>query len=127
VGFSRASLSFGKQKVGTTSRAQQLILTNAGNAPLSVTAVTTTGDFARTNDCVGGGSLAAGQRCTITVQFTPTNTGTRTGSVTIADNAADLPQSVPLSGIGMSVIAFRRLFASSRCRDLGRVNVLPVI
>jgi len=42
----------------------------------------------------------AGGNCIITVTFTPTKTGTRTGAVTITDNAANSPQSVALSGTG---------------------------
>lgn len=38
--------------------------------------------------------------CTIQVTFTPTAGGTRSGSVTVTDNAPDSPQSIVLTGIG---------------------------
>jgi hypothetical protein len=39
-------------------------------------------------------------RCTITVIFKPTVTGTRTGAVTVTDNAARSPHNLSLSGAG---------------------------
>jgi hypothetical protein len=41
--------------------------------------------------------------CTVTVSFTPTLIGNRTGSLTFTDNAPNNPQSVPLSGTGVSI------------------------
>jgi hypothetical protein len=69
---------------------------------LSITSIivtgTNAGDFAQTNTC--GSSVAAGGNCTISVTFTPTSAGTRTGAVTVTDNASGSPQTVSLSGTG---------------------------
>jgi len=46
--------------------------------------------------------VAVGGTCTITVTFTPTSTADQTGSVTLTDNAANSPQSVPLTGNGVA-------------------------
>jgi hypothetical protein len=46
-------------------------------------------------------SVAASANCQINVTFTPTAIGTRTGSVTITDNAAGSPHNVSLSGTGV--------------------------
>src|SRR5439155_6165936 len=54
------------------------------------------GDFMQTNTC--GTSVAAGANCTISVTFTPTATGIRTGAVTITDNIAGSPQTISLTG-----------------------------
>lgn len=40
------------------------------------------------------------QQCTINVTFTPTATGAATGGVSVSDNAAGSPQSIPLRGTG---------------------------
>jgi phospholipase C len=56
------------------------------------------GDFAQVNNCPG--TLAAGAQCTITVSFTPSALGTRTGALKITDNADNSPQVVSLSGVG---------------------------
>ena len=89
---------FASQVVGTTSTAKSVTLSNGGDAALSITSIATSGEFAQTNTC--GSSVAAGANCTISVTFTPTAGGTRTGTLTITDNAAGSPQSLALSGTG---------------------------
>jgi hypothetical protein len=98
--LSATSLNFGNQPVGTTSAAKLVNLSNTGNAPLTITSITPSGDFAQTNNCPG--SLAARSYCTLSVTFTPTTAGTRTGAVTIVDNAAGSPHTVSLTGSGVS-------------------------
>jgi hypothetical protein len=44
--------------------------------------------------------MAVNATCTINVTFTPTATGSRAASVTVTDNGASSPQSIPLSGTG---------------------------
>src|SRR5205085_11254256 len=53
-----------------------------------------------TNTC--GGSLDAAASCTISVTFTPTQVGARSGAITITDSAAGSPHTVALSGTGAS-------------------------
>jgi sugar lactone lactonase YvrE len=101
VTLSPTSLTFAPQADGITSAAQTVTLTNSGTAALSVTSITASGDFALTSNC--GSSVAAGGNCTISVTFTPTAAGTRTGIVTITDNANGSPQTVALSGGGEGV------------------------
>ncbi len=87
--------------VGTTSGAKSVTLTNTGNAPLNISSIAASGDFSIKivrNSC--GNTVAAGASCLIKVTFTPTQVGTRTGSLTITDNAPDSPQSVSLTGKG---------------------------
>jgi len=94
-----SSLSFPSQPVGTPSSAQVVTLNNTGLATLNITQVSISGDFAETNTC--GLSLPAGHSCQISVTFTPTTTGTRTGTLSVTDNAVGSPQTVPLSGTGI--------------------------
>jgi hypothetical protein len=98
VNLSPTSLSFGGQNVNTISGAKNVTLKNTGKALLSITSIVTSGDFASTTTC--GTSLSAGSSCTISVTFKPTATGTRTGAVTITDNAAGSPHTVSLTGTG---------------------------
>lgn len=95
-----ASLSFGSVAVGNTSGFKNVILTNSGNATLSISSIAVTGPFAETNTC--GSTVLAGKKCTISVTFSPTTTGSATGVVTITDNATDSPQTVTLSGTGIA-------------------------
>jgi hypothetical protein len=92
---SPASLTFSSQKIGTTSAKQYVTLT-AGAADISALSIQTTGDFAETNTC--GTSIPAFQTCTLNVTFTPSASGTRTGTITISSSAPNSPQTVSLTG-----------------------------
>ena len=102
VSLSPTSLSFGSQPVGTSGAAQNVTLTNSGNAALTITSIAingaNSGDFAETNTC--GASVAASANCSISVTFKPTATGNRAASVTITDDATGSPQAVSLTGTG---------------------------
>jgi uncharacterized protein (TIGR03437 family) len=102
VALSATSLSFASQFVGTVSAAQSVTVTNTGTAVVSIASITITGadsaDYAQTNNCLG--VLAAGANCGIFVTFTPTATGTRVASISIADNAGNSPQTISLTGTG---------------------------
>lgn len=98
-----ASLDFGTQALGTTSAPQTITLSNTGGDAMAIAGISSSGDFAQTNNC--GTTLAAGSSCSVTVTFTPTATGSRSGSITVTDNASGSPQSVPLTGTGTAPIA----------------------
>jgi hypothetical protein len=100
--LSSYSLTFGKQKVGTTSAVQTVTLTNTGTTPLVLSTLTVKGNFALASGttCVGD-TLAAAATCAINVTFTPAARGTRSGSVTIKDNALISQQILLLSGTGI--------------------------
>jgi hypothetical protein len=100
VTLNPTSLSFPDTIVGQSSSAMAVTMTNTGHATLSISRSSFSGDFSQTNTC--GGSLSAGQNCSINVIFTPTALGARSGSVMIADNASNSPQMIPLSGTGIS-------------------------
>ena len=101
VTVSPTSLTFPARKVGTTSAGQVVTLTNTGTSVLNIGSITTSGDFGLgTTFKPCGATLAAAKNCKIKVTFTPTQTGTRTGQLTITDNAPNSPQTVPLTGTG---------------------------
>jgi hypothetical protein len=101
VTLSPTSLTFATQVVGSTSAPQNVTLTNTGSATLSITSITTTGDFTQTNNCPG--TVAVNASCTISVTFTPTTVNTRTGTVVVTDNAPASPQTIALTGTGTYV------------------------
>ena len=117
------SLTFGNQTVGTTSPTQFSTLTNTGNAALTINTLQISGDFvfAGTGNC--SGSVAAGASCTISVNFTPATIGTRTGTVTITDNASNSPQTIPLTGSGVSSSGSTTVSVSPTSLSFGRVRV----
>jgi len=98
---SPTSLTFATQLVRTTSPAQPVTLANYGTEALDITGIVASGDFSQTNTC--GTSLAAEASCTISVTFTPTQAGSRTGTLSIQDNAPGSPQTVSLTGAGTIV------------------------
>jgi hypothetical protein len=98
IGVTPAKLAFGTQKVGTTSGAKTVTVSNPGATPLRLGTITTTGDFAQTNSCPA--SLKTGTNCTIDVTFSPTVTGVRTGTLTIPSTANSSPRKLALSGTG---------------------------
>jgi hypothetical protein len=91
-------LTFGAQTIGVTSGAQNVTVTNYGSSPFSISAIDIAGEFAQTSNCIG--SIGAGASCTISVTFTPSVVGTRTGTMTITDSAPGSPRQVALAGAG---------------------------
>ena len=92
------SLTFASQNVGSSSAAKTVSVTNETASAVSISSIAATGDYSETNNC--GTSLAAGSSCTVSVIFTPTAAGTRTGTLTLTDSASNSPQKVSLSGTG---------------------------
>jgi hypothetical protein len=100
--FSPASVNFGSVNVGSSSAVKKVSVQNVSSGTITFTSIaiggTDPGDFSQTNNC--GTSLAAGSSCTVSVTFTPTTTGTRSGNVTIKDTDPTSPQKILLSGTG---------------------------
>ena len=97
------TVAFGNQAVGTSSAATNVVLTNTGNASMSLNSITVSGDFTETNNCPA--SLAPSASCSISVTFSPSAAGTRTGSLQVSDSDSSSPQVVSLSGTGTAAIA----------------------
>jgi hypothetical protein len=95
---SPSSVSFGSETVGSTSSAQSVTVSNPGSAAVSMASVGVTGPFSETNNC--GTSLAAGASCTVSVQFTPTASGSASGTLSVNSSAPGSPLTVALSGTG---------------------------
>jgi len=114
------SLAFGATGVGSSSAPEQVAINNIGNATLNFS-VPTSGDnpsistnftlnSSGADACplvASGGSaktLAAGGYCLLPVTFTPTATGSLTGSLVVTDNAlnaTNAKQTIKLSGTGL--------------------------
>jgi hypothetical protein len=80
-----------------------LFLAQVSNAdgvlPIHITSVTATGDFAGVNQCPN--VLYPGQISNLGATFTPSATGTRSGTLSIFDDAVGSPQTPPLTGNGL--------------------------
>ena len=99
-----AALNFGNVAVHT-SATRAVRLRNVGESPLMLRSLSVTGDYTLASDCLRGAApriLPAQAWCTVRVRFTPTVTGTRSGSIIVADDAGGGPHVVPLTGTGVS-------------------------
>ncbi len=93
------ALTFAAQQIDSASAAQQVILTNAGDQPLTlIAAQITSGDFTAVNAC--GNSLNPHSSCSIQVAFAPKNVGVLTGVLTVSDQYRS--QTVALNGFGLA-------------------------
>jgi hypothetical protein len=90
---------------GATSAPVVVTITNSGNASLNISAVTLTGinaaDFTlASNTCTS--AVAANATCTLSITFTPSNTGARQANLQITDNAPASPQILAITGNGLA-------------------------
>ncbi len=101
--ISPTSLSFPNVPLGSSSSPQTITVKNTGNGPLIFTSVAITGsvpsDFSETTTTCTG-SIPVKGSCTIMVTFTPSTIEAQTGTLTLTDNAANSPQTVPITANG---------------------------
>jgi len=96
------SVSFPNTPMGVTSPAQDVTVMNLGNAPLSITNISATGNYSLGGSDTSCNStsetLNPATSCVLGIEFTPTTGGTVTGSVVLTDNANPTSQTIALSG-----------------------------
>ena len=98
LSFLPTGLTFPAQNVGTTSQPLTITVKNNTSTAVAIGTIAIQGPFKQTNTC--GTSILGNGSCAITVTFTPTATGTQTG--TIRTTAADFlsPFTNKLTGTG---------------------------
>src|SRR5215469_5872915 len=97
--LSPSSLNFGFLKVGLTSSTQTVTVSNVSNHSVTFSSITHSGDYNGSNNCPA--TLPISKSCTITVSFSPTVAGPRSGAVTLKDNSpGSSQQKIALSGTG---------------------------
>jgi hypothetical protein len=97
--LSPLALTFEPQQITTSSPAQQIMLTNSGDLPLTlIAAQIISGDFTVVNAC--GNSLNPHSSCAMNVAFQPKNIGALTGLLTVSDQYRT--QNVTLNGVGVA-------------------------
>jgi len=100
VSLSATSLNFPLQQVGSTSGPMPVTVTNVSSETVSFSSVTSSAQFGQSNNC---NFLNPGASCLINVTFSPLSSGIVTGTLSLFDNAADSPQTLPLTGTGTSL------------------------
>jgi hypothetical protein len=110
LNISPTALAFAAQAVGSTSGNQVVTVVNQGSGTLNISAIAVAGSGASnfgivpagSNPCPSSGTLASAASCTVTINFAPLSGGTKSASLSLSDNAAGSPQTVPLSGTAVA-------------------------
>jgi urease beta subunit len=111
VSLSPPSHDFGKQEVGTDSRAQSFALTNDGDTPVDLTGASIIGANADQYRLAGDGctdvTLQAGESCAVKVKFAPDAKGPRSARLRIVGEGGSF--TAELSGVGVKApgVSFR--------------------
>jgi arylsulfate sulfotransferase len=91
---------------GAAGTPTTIVVTNSGTGALNITSVVVGGtnpkDFATTNSC--SGSIASMGTCNIVVNFTPSDSGALSETITITDNAPTSPQVINVSGTANPIV-----------------------
>ncbi|MGA9720942.1 MAG: choice-of-anchor D domain-containing protein [Candidatus Binatus sp.] len=98
-----SSVAFGtKDTVGKASKPKKLTIKNTSSKSSKISVMisgeTAAPPFAVTSQCTT--TLAPGKSCKVLVTFTPPDTSSHEGMLTVNDNATGAAQTVPLSGTG---------------------------
>lgn len=99
LALSPTKLDFGEQKLVGVSPPQTVVLANRGSTDVGLRSLVVNGDFVMPSKSCGD-VLAAGQSCRVSLSFSPSASGPRTGRLSVDTGAAN-PQSVALSGVGV--------------------------
>jgi hypothetical protein len=103
---SPTTVTFIDQTVGTGSFLRpQATLRNSGTAAFAISSVvlSSTPDFEiTTSQCASVGTLNPGGSCTVSLEFHPTTVGAKTATLTFNTSNSTIPQTVTLTGNGLS-------------------------
>ena len=99
---SSSRLSFAELATGSQSAAQSVTISNGGNAALTFSKISLTGqnaaDFLQTNTCTT--TLTPGASCTLSVIYKPTAEGPKMAAVAISGNFGSMPAMIGLYADG---------------------------
>ncbi len=100
--FSPTTLSFAKTGIDIASAPKTITVTNSSASSVTINSMTGSATFLAVGSGVTpcGGPLAASAKCTMSVTFTPSETGSTKGSVAIATSGAGSPQVIDVTGTG---------------------------
>ncbi len=120
LSLSASKLSFGTVTMGSKQVLSET-LTNTGESSLTISQAAVDGTGFALSGISAAVTLAAGDRTTFAVTFTPTSSGNASGNVTITSTASNSTLTIPLSGAGTS--AAGQLSVTPVTLDLGSVAV----
>ena len=100
--LSPTSLTFSSTGIGGTAAAKTITVTNNGTGTITINSISASANFTAvgSGSTPCGGALAKSATCTLSVTFTPSDTGSVKGSLAIATTGPGTPQIAALSGTG---------------------------
>jgi len=104
ISLGTSSLNFGNEMVGGSSPLQ-VAVKNTGNSSLTISQINVTGTGFSVTAGITGTTLAAGQTAELNVVFAPKVTGSVSGTVSLVSNATNSPNSLAVTGAGVSSTA----------------------
>jgi hypothetical protein len=121
---SSGSFNFGDLLVNTVGAGVQLVFSNTGNSVLTISSASVNGDFSISqNACTG--TLQPNDLCFVTVVFSPTTAGIRTGTLSIISNDPVYPQA-GLSLVGMGDAVYAVPVVSSLSTPTAQIGSTPI-
>ena len=130
LALSTPALTFPGQNVNSSSLPLTVTLTDTGGAPLTISAITLTGDseFSMQSTCGAGITLQpAATGCTVSVVFSPTSVGLKTATITVSDNALGNPHQISVSAYGQDFsIAPASSSAASQTISAGQTAIYTI-
>ncbi len=115
ITVSPATLTFAKTVIGVTTSSKPVTISNGGGTAQAINIVMS-GDFSETDNC--GGSVVGDGSCTANISFTPTQSGTISGAVSIYDNNKNL-----LAFAGLTASAEAPVSAAPASLSFGAVPI----
>jgi uncharacterized repeat protein (TIGR03803 family) len=101
VTLSPESLNFGKEALNKTSAPKKVTLKNTGTAPVTISDILASANFAISNTTTCGTlPISQNKTCDVYITFTPSELGPLTGTLSVFDDADNSPQTVSLEGTG---------------------------
>ena len=102
VTFSPSSLEFGELQVGRNASLSIKVTNNSvSDSQLRIKAITTTGFYSATNNCISSSPLALDATCEITVTFKPAAPGQSPGTLSIDSSSRGVSSVILMSGVGV--------------------------
>lgn len=106
--FDPGSVDFDEQVIGRWSRAQRIVVTNTGGAPLHVSSAALAGDdaakYSVEKDTCTGAEVVPYRACIIDITFLPTGKDDFDAELKLIDDAPDSPQTIRITGEGINSV-----------------------
>jgi Abnormal spindle-like microcephaly-assoc'd, ASPM-SPD-2-Hydin/Transmembrane protein 131-like N-terminal len=120
---SPSTVNFGNVIVSSSS-SQAIVLTNTGSASITISQATVTGSGFSISGLSLPLTLTSGAGTSFNAVFSPTATGTVSGSISLTSNATGSPTSISLSGSGVNSHTVSLTWTASNSSNISGYNVL---